>query len=218
LHAAEALAASVILAIFTSSAAVNWPRRRVSEVGDVVNGFGFAESLQGRRGLPFPFVKVSDMNAAGAETVVTSAANTVDDNILRTLRARVYPAGTVIFPKVGGALLTNKKRILGVGATFDNNVMGIVPRTAESRWIFHWLRTIDLAALSNTQALPSIRQSAVAALELPVPPLAVQRNTVAELEAQLATSTKIEARAREELESITQMPSAMLREAFNGDR
>jgi len=62
-------------------------------------------NLGGRQDLPFPFIKVSDMNAEGAETVIHNAANTVDDQILKSLRARTYPAGTVIFPKVGGALL-----------------------------------------------------------------------------------------------------------------
>ena len=48
--------------------------------------------------------------------------------------------------------------------------MGIVPQEAESEWIFCWMLTIDLKTLANTQALPSIRQSVIAALEIPMPP------------------------------------------------
>lgn len=38
-----------------------WTWGRLGEVCEVVNGYGFAERLQGRRDLPFPFIKVSDM-------------------------------------------------------------------------------------------------------------------------------------------------------------
>lgn len=90
-----------------------WKSSRVEEVADVVNGYGFAESMQGNTDFSYPFIKVSDMNSVGSEIIISKAANTVNDENLRILRGKTFPAGTVIFPKVGGALLTNKKRILG---------------------------------------------------------------------------------------------------------
>ena len=77
------------------------------------------------------------MNAEGAEVTITSAANTADADILSELRARPFPTGTIIFPKVGGALLTNKKRLLGIPSVFDNNVMGVVPRGVDGEWLFY---------------------------------------------------------------------------------
>ena len=61
--------------------------------------------------MPIPFIKVSDMNTEGNEKAMSKSANTVDAQMLKDLKAKTYPAGSVIFPKVGGALLTNKKRI-----------------------------------------------------------------------------------------------------------
>src|SRR5574341_20450 len=152
-----------------------WHWARLGDVCDVVNGYGFPEHLQGRIDLPYPLIKVSDMNREGAEIFVTTASHTIDETILKTIGGKVYPPGTVIFPKVGGALLTNKKRILGVQATFDNNVMGVVPKNVLSEWLYYWLLTIDLKTLSNIQALPSIKQSVVADLQIPLPPLDEQR-------------------------------------------
>ncbi len=215
-EAAHMLAKASLTAAFRGEAAARWPMKRLSEAADVVNGYGFAEHLQGRTDLRYPFVKVSDMNSEGAETIVSTAANTVDDAILRALRARTYPAGTVIFPKVGGALLTNKKRILGVEASFDNNVMGLVPRGAESRWLFYWLQTIDLVSLSNTQALPSIRQSAVAALQLPVPPVDVQRGVIADLDSRLRAAAVVETAVTNQLASLIELPAVLLRAVFSG--
>ncbi|MCR6664166.1 MAG: restriction endonuclease subunit S [Luteimonas sp.] len=158
---------------------------KLGDVADIVAGFAFSESYQGRTNLPTPFIKVSDF-AAAKESWISSAANTVDDSLLRLIRAKVYPAGTVIFPKVGGALLTNKRARLEVAATFDNNVMGLIPRRVDGDYLFWFMRQFDMAKLANTQAIPSVRSSDVAQIEIPVPNLLEQRKIAARLKAQLA--------------------------------
>jgi type I restriction enzyme S subunit len=120
----------------------------------------------------------------------------------------------VIFPKVGGALLTNKKRVLGCPSTFDNNIMGIVPQRCEGEWLFYWFQTIDLGSLSNTQALPSIRQSVVASLELPLPPPDEQRQIAAVLRAQMAVVEAARAAAKARIEAALTLPSAFVRDAL----
>jgi len=191
-----------------------WRWVKLGEVCEVVNGFGFREDLQGRGDLPFPFIKVSDMNAIGSEIRIDRALNTVDDNILRLLGAKTYPAGTVIFPKVGGALLTNKKRILGVEATFDNNIMGIVPKFVESEWVFFWVQTIDLSTLARTQALPSIRQSEVKDLHILLPPREERRRIAAILREQMDAVERARRAAEEQLEAAKALPAAYLRRVF----
>jgi type I restriction enzyme, S subunit len=192
-----------------------WRWMRLGDVCDVVNGFGFAERFQGRQDLPFPFIKVRDMNAEGAEIVINGASNTVDEQILKSLRARTYPAGTVVFPKVGGALLTNKKRILGVEATFDNNIMGLVPKAVDSKWLFHWMQTVDLKSLSNIQALPSIKQSVVASLQFPFPPFHEQERISSILNEQMAAVERARAAAEAQLEAAKALPTSYLRAVFD---
>ena len=191
-----------------------WQWARLGDVCDVVNGYGFPEYLQGRIDLPYPLIKVSDMNREGAEIFVTTASHTIDETILKTIGGKVYPPGTVIFPKVGGALLTNKKRILGVQATFDNNVMGVVPKNVLSEWLYYWLLTIDLKTLSNVQALPSIKQSVVADLRIPLPPLGEQRRIASRLNEQLTAVESARKAAEEQLQAAWQLPSAYLRDVF----
>jgi type I restriction enzyme S subunit len=191
-----------------------WRWAKLREVADVVNGFGFSESLQGRTDLPYPFIKVSDMNAPGSEIVIDKASNTVDDEILRHLGARCYPKGTVVFPKVGGALLTNKKRILGQESSFDNNIMGVVPKSIDSNFLYHWFCTIDLAEHANTQALPSIRQSLVAQFDIPLPPFSQQQRIAGILRYQIAAVEKARAATQARLEAVKALPAAFLRQVF----
>jgi|GEM_PF-488218 len=220
LEAVKALPAAFLRQFFPQPAQPlppGWRWVKLGEVADVVNGFGFSEVYQGRRDLPYPFIKVSDMNSPGAEVVINEAANTVDEAILSALGARCYPAGTIVFPKVGGALLTNKRRILGREASFDNNIMGVVPRNADGEFVFFWFSSVDLAAHANTQALPSIRQSLVASLEIPLPPLPEQRRIAGILKEQMAAVERARAAAEAELEAIEALPAALLRRAFSGE-
>ena len=47
---------------------------------------------------------------------------------------------TIIFPKVGGALLTNKRRLLVRETCIDNNLMGCVVRGADVSFAFYMLQ------------------------------------------------------------------------------
>ena len=93
----------------------------------IESGFGFPLAHQCQTTEDFPFLKVSDMNLLGNETKIVSWNNSVSLNTLKQLKAKAFPAGTVMFPKICAEIVTNKKRILTRESTFDNNVMGIVP-------------------------------------------------------------------------------------------
>lgn len=200
----------------SSTAQQNWPLARLGDIADIVNGAGFPEIEQGHSDLQIPFVKVSDMNTADEAGIIRSAANSISTETARRLGARVCPAGTVVFPKVGGALLTNKKRVLGLPAVFDNNVMGAVPRSVAPLWLYFWLLSVDLAALANTQALPSIRQSQVANLEIPLPPVLEQERLATKLSRALATIDTARHDAEARLAAAESLPAAYLREVFDG--
>ena len=192
----------------------DWNWVRLGDVCDVVNGSGFPTRYQGRTSLTFPFVKVSDMNSSEDGITINSAANTVDERTLKTIRAKVCPAGTVIFPKVGGAVFTNKKRILGITAAFDNNIMGLVPTNVSSSWLFFCTQGIDLSSLANIQALPSIKASVVKGINLPLPPLAEQKRIVAILNEQLAAVERARKAAEERLEAARALRKVILHDAF----
>jgi type I restriction enzyme S subunit len=185
-----------------------WKWKLLKEVGEVVNGFGFPLEFQGKVGLPYGFVKVNDMNLPGNDVCINHTINTVDKETLEQIGARLYPPGTIIFPKIGGAVATNKKRILGIKASFDNNIMGIIPKEeVHPKWLYFFLCTIDLMALAKTTTMPSIRKTKVEKIKVPVPSLDVQRRVVARLEeitARIEQAKKLREEALKETEKIMQ--------------
>ena len=202
------------MTIGTDKPPQSWKGVRLGNVCKVVNGSGFKTSYQGYDSLPIPFIKVSDMNIAGNEKIVSRAANTVNTNMLKELKAKTCPAGSVIFPKVGGAVFTNKKRLLGTEAAFDNNIMGVVPLGVSSEWLFYWFQTVDLSTLANISALPSIKTSVIKDLEILIPSLPEQQRIAGILNQQMAYVEKARQAAEEILDAAQALPGAFLRQAF----
>lgn len=184
-----------------------WAETTLGDVTTFASGYAFPHGHQGKRSGTWPFFKVSDMNTAANARVMTVAANWIDESDRATLGARVWPAGTVIFPKVGAALLTEKRRMLGCEATFDNNVMGLCPSEhILSDFLLLFMETVRLADYVQAGAVPSINQSHVARIALALPPHGEQRR-IADL---LGECDSAFDRNRGEQIAVTQLRSALL--------
>ena len=158
---------------------MKWPMVRLKEVASVESGFGFPLDYQGEVGGEIPFYKVSDMNLPGNEVEMRLHNNSVSLEKLSELGARDFPPETVIFPKIGAAIATEKKRILTRPSTFDNNVMGIVSKKyVIPKYIFYWISSIRLEGLANPGHVPSIKKSVMEEQMIPLPPLSEERRIV----------------------------------------
>ena len=163
--------------------ASNYPLVAIHEFAEVASGFGFPIDHQGKADGDIPFLKVSDMNLPENEIWITSWNNTVSSEILRQLGAKSFPKGTVIFPKIGAAIATNKKRLLSRESAYDNNVMGIVPgERILPQFLYALLQSFDLSIWASDSQPPSMRKTVVEAHKFPLPPLEVQKEIVAEIE------------------------------------
>ena len=158
---------------------------RLGNIAYVQSGWGFPRKYQGKLAGDVPFYKVSDMNSQGNEMFMNVANNYVSKNDLAAMKAKTVPAGSVIFPKIGAAIATNKKRILSKASSIDNNVSAIIPSEAiVSRFVFYWMLGLDLVEIANDSgAVPSIRKTDLEVLEVPLPPVAVQQQIVDILDA-----------------------------------
>lgn len=148
---------------------MSWRTVPLHKVASLESGFGFPRENQGDDNQEFPFFRVSDMNIPGNEVFMENHSNTVSAATLKELGARSFPAGTVIFPKIGAAIATEKKRILTKPATYDNNVMGAVPKDATTpRFLYYWFLRLKLTDFANPGHVPSIRKSVMEEIPFPV--------------------------------------------------
>ena len=102
-------------------------------------------------------------------------SNTVSAATLKALGARTFPEGTIIFPKIGAAIATEKKRILIKPSTYDNNVMGALPKACVSpKFLYYWFLQLRLADYANPGHVPSIRKSVMEQIPVRLPALTEQ--------------------------------------------
>ena len=163
-----------------------------------------------------PFYKISDMNKLGNERFMRAAEIALDDDQTARLGIHVRERGTVIFPKRGGAIATNKKRILSRPSAYDLNIMGVLPYIVPTDFFYQWLLSIDLAALADGSNVPQINHKDIDPLPFPLPPLSEQQAIVSEVESRLSVADEVEKTITAELKRAEQLRQSILKRAFSG--
>ena len=154
--------------------------RRLGEIAEIRSGWGFPNKEQGLLSGDLPFYKVGDMNHPQNLFYMSVADNYISYETAKKLKCKPAPKDTIIFPKIGAAISTNKKRMLSAEACYDNNVMGIIAKKqVMARYLYFLFDGCNLMNFSNGEgAVPSIRKSSIEDWTIPVPPLEVQREIV----------------------------------------
>jgi type I restriction enzyme S subunit len=161
-----------------------WKVVELREIADCQGGYAFSPDYQGKSSGDYPFYKVSDMNLPGNEMQLDRANNYITEQDAEEMRVKTFQSGSVVFPKVGGAVRTNKKRILCQESVVDNNVMAVwvkEPSECLDEHLFYFFLTVDLNSLANPGTLPYITNSRVEKQLVPRPPLDEQRRIASAL-------------------------------------
>ena len=180
------------------------------------SGAGFPISLQGRTDEEILFVKVSDMNILGNEYKITRSVNTVSRDVAHNLGAYVFQKNAIIFPKVGGALLTNKRRMLLQDTCIDNNLMGCVVTGADVNFAFRILLWLDLGRLAKPGPVPAISEGEVREIRIPLPPRSEQTAIVKYLDKATADIDTAITRARREVELLNEYRTRLIADVVTG--
>ncbi len=194
----------------------HWKAVRVRDVGKVDQGCAFAHAIQGQESGEIPWFKVNDMNRDGNEVEMRTADNYVALKLAESIRAPIFPAGTVIFPRVGAALLTNKRRILTSRAIIDDNVYGIRPHTVVPRFLLHFLSLVDMARLCSAGLVPTVTFSVIKEIRLPLPPQEEQNAIVDHIERLLAKLDLLEEKVANALGILQERRTALISAAVTG--
>ena len=190
---------------------VGWEWSSLSNIGRWAIGSGFPHEAQGRVGLPILFAKISDMNLPGNEFEISRTNHTIDAETVDRLRVNVHPAGTVVFPKIGGAIATNKRRILIRPTAIDNNCLGITPyETVSTSYLFLLLTSIDFTAYQAGTSVPALSQGTLGRIVVGLPPLAEQARIVARVDELMRLCDALEAQGRLEAEQHARLLGTLL--------
>ena len=123
-------------------------------------------------------IKVADMNLPGNEVELhTAALDKIVD--IETVKRRCAPPGTIIFPKRGAAIATNKKRLSTEWTAFDPNVIGVVAGAKINKaFLFQWFQTFDLRTITDMGPTPQLNKKNLLPLNVPVPSSAGEQDEI----------------------------------------
>jgi type I restriction enzyme S subunit len=114
-------------------------------------------------------VKVSDMNLTGNENKFVTA-NAVRHISVATAHRKLIPPNTVVFPKRGAAIATNKKRLTTTWTVLDPNLMGVRAKDSlDVDFLFHWVQTFDLRRITDPGPTPQLNKKDLIPVLMPLP-------------------------------------------------
>lgn len=144
----------------------NWGK--ITDFFDILGGTGFPKDYQGKNTGEFPFYKVSDMNSTSNSFKLGESKNYISQIEAKELGARIIPPGSLVFPKVGGAIATNKRRITTTPCIIDNNMMALASKSNISPlFVYLFFLSIDLKELQRGSSVPAINQDKVGDIDFP---------------------------------------------------
>ncbi|MCS6954632.1 MAG: restriction endonuclease subunit S, partial [Bryobacteraceae bacterium] len=180
-----------------------WVNATLGEVCEFRAGTVFKPEFQGKTSGDYPFIKVSDMNLPANAVRIQTSSNWVSADDLAALKAKPFPAGTVVFAKIGEALRHNRFRKVVRETLIDNNMMGAVPNRSriDPTFLYYALSQFDFSEIAQGTALPYLTVASLSALTLAIPPGKEQR-AIAHILGTLDDKIELNRRMNETLEAI----------------
>jgi type I restriction enzyme S subunit len=155
---------------------------QLRRIADLQAGAAFPHVMQGDSSGTIPYVKVGDLSRAGENGYVDAVQNRVSPEVAKALRSPVLPAETIVLPKIGAALLTNRRAVLSEPSCLDQNVMGITVKVGSARYVQYCLESIDLGALSAPGPVPLLNEDVARSVRIPWPSHSEQDRIADDLE------------------------------------
>lgn len=197
----------------------DWVKGLLEQAVTVKSGVGFPHKFQGKLTGDFPVYKVGDLSKAVLENdgYLCRAGNYVNTDEISQLKGEVFPKGSTLFAKIGEAVKLNRRAYVEVEGLADNNVMSVVPVIEQSkRFIYYFLKTVDLTDVSRSTTVPSIRKGDIEQLPIHWPSLAEQKVIADKLDTLLAQVESIKARLERIPEILKQLRQSVLAAAVSG--
>jgi type I restriction enzyme S subunit len=218
LEAAKELTSAYLRAVFNSPEAQKWNRKKLGEICNKLTDGTHQPPIFTSEGVPFLFVK--NIVSGQLDFNVTQY---VSESTYQELTKRCRPEkGDILYSAVGSfgvavVVDTDKSFI------FQRHIAHLKPikEKIDSFYLTNYINSpegrkqSDKAALGVAQR--TVTLTSLSNFEIPIPSLQKQNQIVSELNQKITQINRINKSLKSQLEAINQLPSIILRKAFNGE-
>ena len=214
LQNARALFESHLQCVFTQRGE-GWVEKTIGEICILRSGTTLPPALEKPVG-EIPYLKVADMNISANSNGITCSSRYVNKSDVNA--SNLLPVGTTIFPKRGGAILTNKKRLTTRLICADLNIMGVTPKSRLlPELLFYYFLRLDLREINNGSSIPQINNYSIEPLLISFPEsIKEQQTIVAKLDTLREETQRLESLYQRKLAALDELKKSLLHQAFSG--
>ena len=193
----------------------DWEIRKVKNTGKLIGGSGFPEEYQGVKDEKIPFIKVKSL---AEDPISRNGKDSISESIRSKLNAEKFIKGSVVFAKVGAALLLQRFRILEFDSCIDNNMMGFIPLVIEPRFFKYVTILFDFSYFVNPGTVPSINQEQIGNIKIPFPPLKSQEKIADYLDSKCSQIDKYITEKQNIIQKLDAYKKSLIFECVTGKR
>jgi len=156
----------------------DWNIAKGEELFNLSSGLSPSRIFFGGPGGDTLFVQIDDMNKmANSINIVESK---LKFNKIENPTVPIENAGTIVFPKRGASIMTNKVRILGKKSAIDPNIMALSCKTLlDPSYFYHYLVNLKLYNLMENAGLPQLNNKDLYPHQFVLPPFDEQQKIAA---------------------------------------
>ena len=134
-----------------------------------------------------PFVRMQDVGRYHFTTNLIETVDKVNRKAVDDRNMRIFPKGTILMPR-SGSVYCNHRAVLGIEASVVSHLACLIPKKeVSSIYAVYYLATFDMTKISSKNTgLDVLSFKDLKKVPFLLPPLQVQKQIVAKLDAQMA--------------------------------
>lgn len=197
----------------------SWKVCQLKHVGKISSGTGFPLEYQGNTSEIYPFYKVSDLELSSDGKYLITSQNTISEETVCKLKARIIPKNSIVYAKIGAALLLNRRRITLKNSIIDNNMSCFTPFSNMNLYfVYYVLLVLDFKNYILPGTIPAFSEGNQAQISIPLPPLPEQQRIAAYLDEKCARIDALLAEKDELLDKLAEYKKSLIFECVTGKR
>lgn len=194
---------------------LDWHIARIKDVAKVGAGNPAPQpSLISDDNSEMPFLRVSDLSKC-----VNDIAIKTRDHVAEPISfgLKIWPKGTIVFPKSGESIRTNARAMLDRNMTVVSHLACLKANAKIFNPFLFWLlKAVNFENEINQTALPALGINDIENFKIPLPPLQMQQRIVDHLDATVFRLNRIESLLRRQAELLKEQRQALIHEVVTG--
>ncbi len=191
-----------------------WRLCPLGSIAEIKAGNSAPQAKESFVGGIHPFFRTADAGRVRFGTIFESDDYLNEDGIKGL---RLFPKGTILFPKSGASTFLNHRVMLGVDGYVSSHLATILAdrSQAECGYLLYFLRTIFTQDLIQDHAYPSLNLLDIASIKVILPPLPEQRRIVGILDKAFERIATAKANAEKNLQNARALFRSQLQNSFS---